>query len=133
MLSWKWVWHLVEHTYYLLPLSVHAALPLLNVVIPFPSWMKDLLAAPIPVEMQRLHVWGWIVTPLIAFVIGSYCLDSKNSLCFFPGTPYFHRVLQCDLVCDGDEEEKKKNEADLRTIRYFILNVFYYVRKRTHF
>jgi hypothetical protein len=114
--SSQWLWSIVEHTYYLLPLCVHAAMP--HIILP--SGFKEVLAAPIPIEFQQLHVWGWLVTPLIAFVLGSYCLDSKNSFCVFPGTPYFHRVLRCNIVNDGAPEESRKE--DLKSIRDWVMD-----------
>lgn len=44
--------------------------------------------------------------PLIVFALGSYCLDSKNSFCFFPGTPFYHRVIRCSLT-------NKESESDV--------------------
>ena len=114
---------MLEHVYYLLPLCVHVAIPLLIL----PSWIKDVLASPIPTQMQQLHVWGWLLTPLIVFVLGSYCLDSKNSFCFFPGTPYFHRVLRCDM-CDvkhgevgKDGSKAESKQGDLELIRAWAM------------
>ena len=121
--SLSWIGEMLEHVYYLLPLCVHVALPLLIL----PSWIKDVLASPIPTQMQQLHVWGWLVTPLIVFVLGSYCLDSKNSFCFFPGTPYFHRVLRCDM-CDvkhgevgKDGSKAESKQGDLELIRAWAM------------
>ena len=124
---------MLEHVYYLLPLCVHVALPLLIL----PSWVKDLLNAPMPIQMQQLHVWGWLLTPLIVFVLGSYCLDSKNSFCFFPGTPYFHRVLRCDMtdVKSGTGEDAGKIEsrqADLELIRDWAMGLKPDECKSTH-
>lgn len=120
-----WLSRLLEHCYYLLPLCVHAALPILTggsvLPISVPSWIKDAMAAPLPIEMQQLHVWGWLFTPMVAFALGSYCLDSKNSFCFFPGTPYFHRVVQCNIIRDGEEQEKKSCERDIETVREWAM------------
>ena len=109
-LSMDWMWNIMEHSYYLLPLCVHVAMPWVSV--PFPVWIKDVLAAPIPLQMQQLHVWGWLLTPLIVFALGGYCLDSKNGFCFFPGTPYFHRVLQCNIARDGSEADARSKDLD---------------------
>ena len=117
--STDWLWNIMEHSYYLLPLCVHTVLPLVSV--PFPTWIKDVLAAPIPLQMQQLHVWAWLLTPLIVFALGSYCLDSKNSFCFFPGTPYFHRVLTCNIAKDGEEEEARARADDLDHIRAWAM------------
>jgi hypothetical protein len=88
-------------------------------LVKLPAWISIILAAPIPLEMQQLHAWGWIVTPLVAFALGSYCLDSKNSFCIFPGTPYFHRVLNCNIATDGTPDESRR--GDLKAIRDWTL------------
>ena len=131
--KFSWLWDMLEHVYYLLPLCVHVALPLLIL----PSWVKDLLNAPMPIQMQQLHVWGWLLTPLIVFVLGSYCLDSKNSFCFFPGTPYFHRVLRCDMtdVKSGtgkDAGKVESRQADLELIRDWAMSLKPDECKSTH-
>jgi hypothetical protein len=104
---WNWFQLLIEHTYYLLPLCVHVALPFLIV----PDEIKSILDAPLPTQMQQLHAFAWLLGPLIVFALGSYCLDSKNSFCFFPGTPYFHRVLLCSLINENGDN-KNSNEND---------------------
>ena len=129
-LSARWLWDILEHGYYLLPLCVHMALPFVS--FPFPSWIKDVLSAPIPLQMQQLHAWGWLLTPLIVFALGSYCLDSKNSFCFFPGTPYFHRVLRCNLAQDGEEAEARARRDDLASIRAWAMSLNPSEDKSTH-
>ena len=89
----------MEHTYYLLPLCVHVALPFLTLIAP--TELKSILEAPLPEQMQQLHAFAWLLGPLVCCALGSYCLDSKNQFCFFPGTPYFHRVVQCNLMDTG--------------------------------
>jgi hypothetical protein len=100
-----WLANLLEHTYYLLPLVVHVVLPFL----PVSSEVSDVLDAPLPDQMQRLHVFAWLLGPLVCCALGSYCLDSKNGFCFFPGTPYFHRVVQCNLF-DTAEIKREIND-----------------------
>lgn len=111
----------MEHCYYLLPLIVHVLMPFLFV----PQSIKAILLAPMPSSFQQLHVFGWLLGPLVIFALGSYCIDSKNSMCFFPGTPYFYRVERCNLVrnddptvATGDEVERK---ADLHAIRSWTM------------
>eukprot|EP01038_Epipyxis_sp_PR26KG_P009099 gene9099-12270_t len=99
-----WFQLFVEHCYYLLPLCVHVSLPFLIV----PQEIKNILDAPLPVQLQQLNAFTWMLAPLIIFAMGSYCLDSKNSFCFFPGTAYFHRVIQCSLT----NNEKSSNIAN---------------------
>lgn len=109
-----WLYSLAEHTYYLLPLCVHVTIPFLNLVVP--ADIKIILEAPIPDQMQRLHAFAWLLGPLVCCALGSYCVDSKNQFCFFPGTPFYHRVVQCNLmdtsVQDGESEISNDTRAD---------------------
>jgi len=108
------------HCYYLLPLCVHTAIPMLNVS----DDIKSILNAPLPGELQQLHVFWWLLGPLIVFALGSFCLDSKNTFCFFPGMPYFHRVLTTNLKneepINGVPQVSKK--ADMKKIRDWIIS-----------
>ena len=83
-----------------------------------PQDLKNLLEAPLPTPMQQLHGFAWLLGPLICFALGSYCLDSKNSLCLFPGTPYFYRVLMGNITRDNTKDkshlEIKKNLKIIR-------------------
>jgi hypothetical protein len=113
-----WLHSFLEHCYYLLPLCVHVAMPFLIV----PAEIKAVLEAPLPSSMQQLQVFAWVLGPLVMFALGSYCIDSKNSMCIFPGTPYFYRVITCSLVKPnghkGEEVlEKESRKVDLKTIR----------------
>lgn len=67
--------------------------------------------------MQQLHTFSWILVPLIVVFLGSYCLDSKNTMCYFPGAAYFGRVLQCNLVT----KDKDCRQKDLKTIRDWVM------------
>lgn len=100
-----WASQFLEHCYYLLPLVVHISLPFLYV----PEEIKSILEAPLPVQMQRLHGATFIIGPLICFAIGSCCLDSKNAWCYFPGMPYFYRVIQCSLLDTGKRDMQYQN------------------------
>lgn len=118
----SWAWSFAEHVYYLLPLCVHVAMPFIEVNLP--TEVKAVLSAPLPSPMQQMEAFGWLLGPLICFALGGYCLDSKNSLCFFPGTPYFYRVIQCNLKEDSepglkDGEERRK---DMKTIRDWAMD-----------
>jgi hypothetical protein len=99
-----WITSFVEHCYYLLPLCVHAALPFVTAYVPLQ--VRPLLEAPVPDQMQRLHAFAWLLGPLVCCALGSYCVDSKNQFCFFPGTPFFHRVVQCSLLGEGAQERE---------------------------
>jgi hypothetical protein len=69
-----WATSLLEHLYYLLPLCVHAALPFLRAYLPLSA--LSLLEAPLPDQMQRLHVFQWLLGPLVCCALCSYCVDS---------------------------------------------------------
>ena len=107
-----WLYSLVEHTYYLLPLCVHVAIPFVNSVVP--ANIAVILNAPIPDEMQRLHAFAWLLGPLVCCALGSYCVDSKNQFCFFPGTPFYHRVVQCSLLDESTQEREAEISNDTR-------------------
>jgi hypothetical protein len=111
----QWFEAFAEHTYYLLPLCIHIAIPVLEI----PTDIMDILTSPIPCQMQQLHTYAMLLAPLMAFTLGSYCLDSKNTWCFFPGAPYFYRVLQCSLH-DGTPEVSRA--SDLSTIRSWVMS-----------
>jgi hypothetical protein len=115
----NWLENFAMHCYYLVPLCVHTALPLLNVS----DDMNDILKAPMPREAQQLYVFAWLLGPLIVFALGSFCLDSKNTFCFFPGMPYFHRVVQTNLKderpINGVAQRSKK--VDMKIIRDWIM------------
>lgn len=104
----------MEHCYYLLPLCVHITLPFIAVH----SNIKLVLESPIPSEIQQLHVFAWLVAPLLIFALGSYCLDSKNGFCFFPGVPYYNRVIRCNIAYPSEGESRQE---DLKTIRAWVM------------
>lgn len=101
-----WFTMFIEHVYYLIPLVVHVAMPFLIV----PAELKALLDAPVPNQMQHLHAFAWLLGPLIFFAFGSYCLDSKNGFNFFPGTPYFHRVLRTTLFENANSSSNSNQD-----------------------
>lgn len=105
----NWATMLLEHTYYLLPLCVHVTLPFLTV----PADIRSILEAPLPVQMQRLNAFAFLLGPLVAFALGSYCLDSKNKFNFFPGAPYFHRMIQTSLLSEDEKINKKQEKSTI--------------------
>jgi hypothetical protein len=118
----SWVQQFLEHCYYLLPLCVHVAMPYLVL----PSEIKAVLDAPLPTPMQQLHAFAGVLGPLVCCALGSYCLDSRNSFCFFPGAPYFYRVLQCSLLStsittDEGESKHESRKMDLASIRQWTM------------
>lgn len=100
-----WSTFFIDHCYYLLPLCV-------DLVIPKASVPTSLLVA-IPARYQNLYTNAFAMIPLFIWALGSYCLDSKNGFCFFPGAHYSGRVLQCNLVTEGPDSRKK----DLKKVR----------------
>lgn len=76
---------------------------------------------------MQLHVFGGLLLPLLSCALGSYCLDSKNTFCFFPGAPYFYRICQCSLLSTApiDDEPGKTHESrkgDLAEIRQWTMS-----------
>ena len=108
-----------EHVYYLIPLVVHSALALPNVRALVPAWMVD-DNQNLPLSLQRLRTAAQILFPLVSLAYGAYCLDTKNQSCFFPGTPYYHRVLQCNIVKDGAKNDSQKK--NLQTVRKWAIS-----------
>jgi len=96
-----------EHVYYLIPLVIHStlALPIVGAVVP--TWLSSTMSSPLPEPLHRLRSAAKILFPLVSLAYGSYCLDTKNSFCFFPGAPYYHRVLQCNIARDAGESHQK--------------------------
>lgn len=126
--SAQWLQTLATHTFYLLPLCIHITMDVAMPLLVLPAELKLLLVSPLPDQMQQLHAFAWLLTPLIVFALGSYCLDSKNSFCFFPGTPYFHRVLHCNLVTGGED----CRQEDLRSVRDWTMSQFPAGNKSSH-
>jgi hypothetical protein len=102
---------LMEHVYYLIPLVVHVSLPLL----PSNQAIQSFMLSPVPPSIQHLQSSAWFLIPLIVYVIGSYCLDTLNGYCFFPGSPYFCRLMRCNIANPPDKSES--HEGDLKVIR----------------
>ena len=114
--SSDWLNSFTEHTYFLMPLCVHVAIPLLKL----PKEVESFLSRPLPTTLQSLTVYSWLILPLAAVIYGSYSLDSKNRYCFFPGLPYFHRCLSCDLYETAEKDERKE---DIRFIREWVMKM----------
>ena len=68
-------------------------------------------------SLTIIYTYAWTLIPLFVWALGSYCLDSKNGFCFFPGAYYSGRVLTCNLVTDAGESRK----ADLKNVRDWAL------------
>ncbi len=116
-----------EKVYYSLPSVVNVFLP----IIQFPEEFQKLVNGPIPDPIQQIHTFAWLLSPLVTFVFGSYCLDSKNSFCFFPGAPYFYRVLQCNLLEEERPGDSRKQE--LKTVRDWVLQHNPPMNKSSHY
>lgn len=108
-----------EHVYYLLPLCVHSFIthPWISGHM-WPSWISVMLDSAVPSQVQQLRVFANLLLPALGLAYGSYCLDSKNTFCFFPGAPYFHRVLQCNLAYDRTGPSMKDR---LSTVRKWVM------------
>ena len=99
-----------EHCFYLIPLCVNLILPKLVV----PSALQT-LSLPLPPQLLQLHTFAYYLAPLLLIAFGSYCIDSKNGFSFFPGSPYFSRVLQCNIA------QTPEGKADLTCVRNWAL------------
>ena len=112
-----WTQEFTKHVYYLLPLCVQVALPFLLGAdgVGTGSWTD----ARMPVELQRVYEHAGILMPLLFWVIGGYCLDSKNTFCMHPAAPYKARVLQCNIRDDAKKGQKRleNRKSDLKKIR----------------
>lgn len=114
----------MEHCVYLLPMCVDLVLPaqyppqLSYLGNHFPHWV------PVFKEMY------WILAPFAFFTIGNYNLDSKNTYCFFPGFPYFCRVVTTNIAQDDDSNSQK---ANLRLIRRWAMSKNPPPNTSTHF
>ena len=62
--------------------------------------MSKFLNSPTPDQLQQIYHFGWLLSPLLIIALGSYCLDSKNSFCFFPGmyTCIWHNSALCMCI-----------------------------------
>jgi len=91
-------------------------MPMFNGI--FPQNFSDMIGKSMPQEFCNLREYLAWLTPVFTIVLGSYCLDSKNSFCFFPGTPYFKRVLQCNIATDEGESRRD----DMAKVRNWVLD-----------
>lgn len=111
----------MEHLYYLIPLCLDAAKPFL----PLPADILIYFNAPLPEALQHLFNYRWLLGSIVIYAIGSYCLDSKNNTCYFPGTPFYNRVIQCSLLKNSQQTEAVGTEEDrsqeMKTIRDWVL------------
>lgn len=88
----------------------------MNLVIPKlgDEWSTYLGSDPND-SIKRIYDSSFI--PLFIWTLGSYCLDSKNGFCFFPGAHYSGRVLLCSLLTKDPESRK----GDLKKVRDWAL------------
>lgn len=105
----KWGGFFLEQVWYLIPLIVQSYI---KFNLKSSPWL-EILMQPLPGAAQQIYTFAYVLTPLVLMALGSYCLDSKNAFCFFPGTPYFSRVIQCDLVT-GDTDCRREDMAKIR-------------------
>ena len=119
-----WFGMFMEHCYYLVPFNVDVFLKIF--VAPTctdPAVAMNfcqVLSNPLPPHMQQIYTFAYILTPLLCISFGSYCVDSRNEFCFFPGAPFFQRMMQCQIIT-GDSDCRKD---DLSAIRKWVLEQF---------
>ena len=112
----QWMRLFTEHVYFLIPLVVHITIPFL----PNSSILKSYLIAPVATPIQHMQTFVWLVVPFMILVVGSYCLDSLNGYCFFTGSPYFMRLMQCNIAIPDENGESQKE--DLKIVRDWTLS-----------
>lgn len=92
-----WINNFSEHTFFLLPLTVDAAVPLL------PDALKSRFGggptATPPAWLMSLHENAWVLAVLAVWVGGCYALDSDSGP--FPFMFVKKRVLHCNLGTEG--------------------------------
>lgn len=71
------------------------------------------------IVVEPMH-FNWFLYSSLCFAVvyGSYSLDSKNSMCFFPGCTHFHRILKGSLIDSKDDSRQQ----DLRVIRNWVMS-----------
>lgn len=105
----------IEHAFFLLPLVCH----LLFRFIALPD-LLGLLKSPIPPSVTPLEASAGFLVSFLFWSIGNYCIDSKNGYCCFPGSPYFSRVLHCNIASDPKKDSESR-KSDLATVRNWTL------------
>lgn len=95
-----WINNFSEHTFFLLPLTVDAAVPLL------PDLLKSRFGsdgqggpAVTPSWLISVHENAWILAVLVIWVGGCYALDSDSGP--FPFMFVKNRMLHCNLGTEG--------------------------------
>lgn len=122
-----WFSKLNEQNYYLLPLLIHVSKPLLHLYqpLPLPEGLDVWFSSSPSAAAVRICSSQWLISSFAIFVFGQYAIDSNNFFCFFPGVPYFNRVVQVNLVKDKDGHPRRKEESckdDLKCIRDYAMS-----------
>lgn len=110
----RWFNAFLEHCLYLIPLVVQSGY---SVFIPHDWALYRILMLPLPPQVQQVYTFAYVLTPLFVIALGSYCIDSRNGFCFFPGTPYFNRIIQCNVITNDANCSKE----DMDTIRKWTI------------
>lgn len=111
-----WSQLFTQHCYFLVPLVVNLMIPRVNYL-----QLSNVLTNPLPSSITPLELFAWFIVPFLIWTIGNYCLDSRNGYTFFPGCPYFSRVVHCNIATDPDlDSDSRKNE--LSAIRQWTLS-----------
>lgn len=98
----------MQHCVYLLPLCIDLILPR-RFPVPF-----GFMGGHFPASLHPLSEILWYFATAIFFTIGNYNLDSKNNLCFFPGAPYYCRIVKTNVIAEGAGCSQKNNLAIIR-------------------
>eukprot|EP01035_Chromulina_nebulosa_P019167 gene19167-25011_t len=85
------------------------------------QWLTLLLEHMFYLLPLNLHSFMWVIAPLVVLLVGSYCLDTNNGFCFFPGSPYHTRISKCNIAYpkegENGESASESSKKDLTIIR----------------
>ncbi|CAM9634159.1 unnamed protein product, partial [Ectocarpus fasciculatus] len=97
-----------EHCFFLVPLCADLVLP-----EQYDSPLR-FMETKFPLWVAVLSDWCWLLVPLVFLTVGNYNLDSKNTFCFFPGCPYFGRVVTTNIADENTGHSQKSNLSLIR-------------------
>lgn len=103
-----WAEQFTEHCFFLVPLCADLVLP-----EQYDSPLR-FMETKFPLWVAVLSDWCWLLVPLVFLTVGNYNLDSKNTFCFFPGCPYFGRVVTTNIADENTGHSQKSNLSLIR-------------------